>query len=153
MLIRLATLDDAAAISELIRPLAENYIAHEFSPEGAQNLLASMTPEAIRRYLNAEYRYHVAEAGDGLAGAVATRDNAHLYHLFVAESHQGQGLARTLWETAQRACQEAGHRGDFTVNSSTFAQAVYRKFGFVETGPPQAHKGVISIPMKMSPGS
>ena len=48
MVIRLATVEDARAISDLIRPLAERYIAHEFSPEGARNLLASMEPEAIR---------------------------------------------------------------------------------------------------------
>ena len=35
MQIRKAGIVDARAISELIRPLAEKHIAHEYSPEGA----------------------------------------------------------------------------------------------------------------------
>jgi GNAT superfamily N-acetyltransferase len=148
MLIRLADVNDAPGISALVRPLVERYIAHEFSEEGIRHLLASVEPAAIAGYLNSNFRYHVAEAEERLAGVVATRDNAHLYHLFVAEPFQGQGLARLLWETAKQACVAEGNRGEFTVNSSRYAQGVYRKFGFVEAGPAEERHGVISIPMK-----
>ena len=43
MLIRRAEIDDATAIGDLIRPLARKQVAHEFSDEGARQLLASMT--------------------------------------------------------------------------------------------------------------
>ena len=39
MRLRQATVEDAVAISELIRPLAGKYIACEFSATGAKNLL------------------------------------------------------------------------------------------------------------------
>jgi GNAT superfamily N-acetyltransferase len=150
MRIRQATIDDSAAISDLIRPLAEKYIAREFSPEGARYLPASMEPAAIKGYLESGYQYHVAEQDGVIAGAVAVRENKHVYHLFVAEPFQGRGLARRLWHVARDACRQAGNPGEFTVNSSRFAVEMYRKFGFVETGPPETKSGVTSVPMKLT---
>ena len=146
--IRLATIEDAAAISNLITPLAEKYIAHEFADSGAKALLESLNPQAIARYIDSGYRYHVVEQQGVLIGVAATRDYSHLYHLFVAESSQGRGLARRLWQTAKEASQSAGHRGDFTVNSSRFAVGLYEKLGFVREGPEVERGGVIAVPMR-----
>ena len=148
MLIRLADIDDAPAISDLIRPLARKHIAHELPDEGARALLSSMTPEAIDGYLRSGYRYHVAEDAGRLVGVVGVRDNKHLYHLFVIEQYQGQGLAGELWSVAMEACVAAGSLGEFTVNSSKFARGMYRKFGFVESGPAENKQGVVYFPMK-----
>lgn len=150
MQIRRATIEDAHAISDLIRPLAEQYIAHEFSPEGAGILLASMDAAAIEGYFAAGYEYHVAEEDGVLVGVVGVRDNSHLYHLFVADEFRGRGFARELWRVARDACRAAGNVGEFTVNSSGFAVGMYRKFGFVETSPPETRNGVTSIPMKLT---
>lgn len=149
MKIRRATIEDARAISDLIRPLAECYIAHEFSTEGAANLLASMEADAIEAYFASGYAYHVAEEDGVLVGVVGVRDNSHLYHLFVAGEFRGRGYARELWCAARDACRVSGNVGEFTVNSSRFAVGMYRKFGFVDTGPPETNSGVTSIPMKL----
>jgi GNAT superfamily N-acetyltransferase len=145
-----ATIEDARAISDLIRPLAEHYIAQEFSPESAAILLASMDAGAIEAYMTSGYKYHVAEDDGMLVGVVGVRDNSHLYHLFVADDFRGRGVARELWRVARDACRVAGNIGEFTVNSSRFAVGMYRKLGFVETGPPDEKNGVTSIPMKLA---
>lgn len=151
MHIRLATIADALAISELIQPLAQKFITREFSPEGAANLLNGMTKVAIESFLRAGFRYHVAEEDGVMAGVVGVRDdNRHLYHLFVAEPFQRQGLARQLWEVAKEACLATGNPGEFTVNSSKFAVQMYQRLGFVETGPPWERDGVVAIPMRLS---
>jgi GNAT superfamily N-acetyltransferase len=95
------------------------------------------------------YRYHVAVDEGVLAGAIAVRDNRHVYHLFVAESFQKRGLARQLWTIARDASLAAGNPGEFTVNSSRFAVSVYRRFGFAESGPPDERNGVVSVPMRL----
>jgi GNAT superfamily N-acetyltransferase len=151
MRIRLATKEDAAAISGLIRPLAAKFIAREFSPEGVENLLSGMTAEAVQQFLDAGFRYHVAEEGGDLLGVVATRDDRHLYHLFVAETFQRRGLAREMWAVARQACLDAGWPGAFTVNSSRYAVEVYKKLGFVEAAPPTEKDGVVFIPMRSEP--
>jgi ribosomal protein S18 acetylase RimI-like enzyme len=149
--IRAATIDDAESISQLVTSLAREYIACELSPEGASRLLNSLSLESIRNYFKSGYKYYVAESGSVLAGVVATRDNRHLYHLFVAESFQRRGLARRLWQVAQAPCLAAGTR-EFTVNSSRNAVAVYERFGFIRQSESQDTGGVVSVPMKLTIG-
>lgn len=151
MRIRRATLADADPISGLITPLAEKYIAREFSEQGYQTLLGSIAPDAIRGYLAGGFRYHVAEEAGGIVGVVGTRDNSHLYHLFVAEEFQGKGLAREMWRVAQQACREAGNPGEFTVNSSRFAVGLYEKLGFTRERE-HVRGAVVAIAMRLRGG-
>jgi GNAT superfamily N-acetyltransferase len=147
--IRLATLNDATAISQLVYSLSSKYIVSDLSETGARKLLSSMEPSAIASYLSSEYRYHIAEHEGGIVGVVATRDNKHLYHLFVAESHQRRGLARALWRVAWEACVATGNPGEFTANSSRYALPFYEKLGFIQAGPEENREGVVYTPMKL----
>lgn len=151
--IRPATSADAARISDLVSQLAREFITHEYTDEGRERLLGSMTPAAIERLLETGYCYFVAEIGDSLAGVVATRDDRHLYHLFVATEFQRQGLARHLWQVARAACFASSGTTEFTVNASRFAVAAYERLGFVCVGNPQDMGGVVSVPMKSSSSS
>ncbi|MFO1432895.1 MAG: GNAT family N-acetyltransferase [Candidatus Competibacteraceae bacterium] len=147
--IGLATLDEAAAISALTTLLAEKFIAHAFSEEGARYLFRSLTPAAIGNALASGFRYHIARNDRQWLGVVGTRDNCHLYHLFVTEPAQGQGLGRSLWAVAKQACREAGHAGEFTVNASRFAVGFYQKLGFEPQGEEITSHGVIAVPMRL----
>jgi GNAT superfamily N-acetyltransferase len=147
--IREATSGDIPGISRLISDLAVRYIANEFTAEGAQRLLASLEERAFEGYFQNGYRYHVAAANGALAGVVGTRDNRHLYHLFVADEFQGRRLATRLWHVARDACLAEHDAREFTVNSSRFAVGFYEKLGFVRQADFQEHGGVISIPMKL----
>jgi len=150
MHIRLATRSDATAISQLVFSLAAKYITVDFSAEGARTLLSSMEPAAIERSLASGYRYHIAEEAGAIVGVAGTRDNTHLYHLFVAESHHRRGIATALWRVARDACIAAGNSGEFTVNSSRYARPLYQKLGFVAAGPEDEHGGVFTTPMRLT---
>jgi GNAT superfamily N-acetyltransferase len=91
--------------------------------------------------------YYKATQGENLAGVVALRDNAHLYHLFVAPAFQGQGLSRMLWEHARGDALSRGNTGAFTVNATPYAVPVYERFGFQATGPRVETKGIAFVPM------
>lgn len=152
-LIRTASAGDADAISRLIVPLVEKYIVWPFEPEDGSRLLDKMTAEAVTGYIAEGYRYHVAEQGGEIVGVAATRDNAHLYHLFVADSAQRQGLATALWETARDACLATGNPGEFTVNASRYAEGFYRQLGF-ERVRERRDDGVAYIEMRLEcPGT
>ncbi|HEU4885088.1 MAG TPA: GNAT family N-acetyltransferase [Longimicrobium sp.] len=149
MRIRPATAHDAAAISALILSVSRFFTLHP-DGEGAEAFLATVSPEAIAGYLaSPAYAYRVAETEGLLAGVVALRDNAHLYHLFVAPAFHGRGLSRQLWDVAREAALRAGNPGEFTVNSSLYAVPVYEKFGFAPTGPRVDEHGIAFIPMKL----
>ena len=68
-----------------------------------------------------------------------------------AAAHQGRGIARRLWERVRAEALAAGATGEFTVNSSLAAVAVYRRFGFRETGPCRREAGVAFVPMRLLP--
>jgi GNAT superfamily N-acetyltransferase len=107
-----------------------------------------MEAKAIEGYLSSGYRYHVAEEQGSIVGIVGTRENKHLYHLFVLDSHKGRGIAQALWRVAREACRTAGNTGGYTVNSSRFALKFYRKLGFIEASAEENRNGVISVPMR-----
>lgn len=148
--IRRAALSDSASISKLVSRLTRKYIAHEFSQSGTAALLESMQPEAIEKYLQSGYEYHVAEIEGLLVGVAGMRDNSHLYHLFVDEEYQKRGIAGQLWKVAMESCLLKGNPGVFTVNSSIYARPVYEKLGFAVQSEPRERNGVISIPMKLT---
>lgn len=138
---------DLAAVARLLRELAEKYIIHEFVPAARVSFLANNDETAIARFVANGFRYHVAEVDGTIAGFVGTRDNRHLYHLFVAQQYHLRGIARRLWQTASMECRERGHTGAFTVNSSNNAVAVYERLGFRRTAPVQDNDGVLFNPM------
>lgn len=148
--IRDATTEDAECISNLVCQLSEKYIANEFTSEGKETLLDSMTPAAIKKHMRSGFRYHVAEVENQLVGVVGFKDNKHLYHLFVDENYQRQGVASDLWQHAKQVCFDEGNPGEFTVNSSKYAMEVYKALGFVTQSGPMEKNGVIFIPMKLS---
>ncbi|MGW8393824.1 GNAT family N-acetyltransferase [Pseudoduganella sp. HUAS MS19] len=147
--IRSAVVDDAAAISALILSL-QPYLTIEPDGSGAEEFLVSFSPDIIRRnLLDEHYRYQLAFDGDVLAGVVAVRDNSHLFSLYVGSPWHGQGIGKRLWEHARDSALARGNPGSFTVNSSTFAEAMYRHLGFAATGPVAEMHGIRFIPMRL----
>jgi N-acetylglutamate synthase-like GNAT family acetyltransferase len=103
MQVRSATVADAERISSLIRSLSASFLLSQ-DGLGAERFLESITKQAIGGYIVASnFSYLVAEAENELVGLTALRDNSHLYHLFVAQAHQGKGLGRSLWLRSNRA--------------------------------------------------
>lgn len=147
--IRVAVASDHQAISALLLPLVEKFIAPDCSAEGTSLLLGAMQPQAILGYLHGDYRYWLAEDSEGLAGVVAIKGRNHLYHLFVAERAQGQGLARQLWLYALAQCADGDAPDEFTVNASLYAQSMYQHFGFVAEQGPRERMGITDVPMRL----
>ena len=153
MKIQAASLADAEEISALIIELSEPFYVSP-SRTGAEPFLASVSAEAQRSYLSASnFSYYVARSQGRIAGVIALRDNSHLFHLFVAKSCQGMRLSSQLWSLVKSKARQAGNPGEFTVNSSLNAVAVYEKFGFVPRGETQKMHGIAFQPMHLKSSS
>ena len=149
MQIRLATTEDVESISQLIKGLAD-YFTIDRQGHGAEAFLQSIEPVAIQGYVTApNFSYFIGLVERQLAGVVAVRDITHLYHLFVAQEFQGQGLSRQLWQHAKEVATSAGNLTGFTVNSTPFAVPVYERFGFKATGPRVETNGIAFVPMRL----
>lgn len=147
MELRPASVEDVGAIAALVRGLTEKYITPEFPPEARQRMLGSMSDEATLARLRQGFEHQVAVADDVIVGVVVTRDDHHLYHLYVAETHQGQGVARRLWEYVKAFCIARSDTKEFTVNASNYAVQVYESFGFRRDGPMRNEDGILVNPM------
>lgn len=149
--IQRATATDSPAISQLIVGLSR-FFTLDPQGAGAEVFLQTISPAAIQSLIEApNMAYYKATQGEKLAGVVALRDNAHLYHLFVAPAFQGQGLSRSLWEQVREDALKRGNVGQFTVNSTPHAVPVYERFGFKATGPRVEMRGIAFMPMRHSP--
>jgi GNAT superfamily N-acetyltransferase len=147
--IRQANPADAPQISALITSLAHLFLA---SPEGhgADRFKEAVMPQALALFiLRPDVNYLVGEVSGEFCGAVAVLEQRHLRHLFVAPKFQGRGIGRQLWSAARDAALVAGNPGEFTVNASLNAVAVYQRFGFASVGGPMQDKGLIFQPMKL----
>lgn len=149
MQIRVASKADITTISELICTLVTKHVLPSCSAQGAKILLNSMSVQSIESYFDLGYQYSVAVIDEQIIAVIALKNNSHLYHLFVADSHQGQGIAKQLWEQSKTVAIIAGNPGIFTVNSALNAAALYRKWGFVDTQEVRQTNGIKDIPMRL----
>jgi len=147
--IRVADAKDISAISRLLIPVAEKQVAHEFGAEGTQALLGGMNPEAIANKMLCGYRYYLAIDSGRLVGVLGMRGYSHIYHLFVDEQAQGQGIGRLLFDTARQESLSEVSLSEFTVFSSHYAEEFYRTLGFRRTGDDKTKRGVTGVPMKL----
>ncbi|EPJ46273.1 MAG: acetyltransferase, GNAT family [Osedax symbiont Rs2] len=149
MKIRAARHTDAEAISQLIGPLVTKYILPSCSEQGAEILLRSMNRQSIENYFRSGYQYWLGEVDNQLMAVIGIKQNSHLYHLFVADSFQGSGHAKQLWQYAKAECLASGNPGIFTVNSALNAAPVYRKWGFEPLSEIRERSGIKDLPMRL----
>lgn len=148
--IRPATTADAQAISTLIFSIT-HFFTSDPQGAGAEAFFETIAPEAIAKNIEADnYAYFVATHENMLIGVAALRDAKHVYSLYVDGKEHGQGIAHQLWQTLKNAALEKGNYGEFTVNSSLHAQAIYSKWGFIATAAQQEMHGLRFIPMQLS---
>ena len=147
--IRLAAEDDAQAIGILIRRGTRQDVLPDQSAAAGAYLLASMTARAEREWIRAGRRYQVAEMDGRLVGVVATRDDSHIFRLFVSRRFQRQGIARALLRRAVADCGRRSGTRTFTLNASACAVPAYLRLGFAVVGRALAKGpgGVVAAPM------
>ena len=95
--IRLATEADAHAIGVLVRRATRQDVMPDQSAQAGAHLLRGMTARAERQRIREGKRYFVAELGGRIVGVVATRDDSHVFRLFVSRRwrHVRQSLSRS----------------------------------------------------------
>jgi GNAT superfamily N-acetyltransferase len=148
--IRLATANDALAISSVIKSQSAHFMAHS-EGAGVETVLLSIEPTSIAEFIAAPHFCHwVASAQGEIIAVAGLRDNAHLYHLFVAQDWQRRGVGRALWQQVMSAALAAGNPNAFTVNSTLHGRPAYERFGFITTGPVTQRDGMIFIPMALN---
>jgi len=147
--IRLAREADARAIGVLVRRVTRQDVLPGQPAGAAAHLMETMSARNERARIREGKRYHVAEMDGRIVGVVATRDDSHVFRLFVGRRWRGLGIARRLLDRAVADCRRRAGTQTITLNASAFAVGAYRRLGFVSKGRliPRGPGGVVAMPM------
>ncbi len=147
MSIRKVAEQDINDIRALIRSLSHYYLSNK-NDELPRWFLNTLTFEQLLDRINSDDFIHVLYILEGeIVGYIAIKTDGHVYHLFVSERAQGQGIAKALWTHVKLECKCES----YTVRSSIYAVPVYKSFGFVESGSVGTKDGISFQPMECSP--
>jgi GNAT superfamily N-acetyltransferase len=98
-------------------------------------LLGGLGARLVRGKALAGQRLHLAWLDGRRVGVVAKRDDCHMFRLFVGARLQRRGIVGQLWQRTRRdAVRRAGTRR-IALNAAAAAVPVYRRLGFVPSGP------------------
>lgn len=143
MNIRLATMTDVAAIRQLVLPLLPYCLVDSAGQTPGwveQSLSENFLLQAIE---SAEFDVFVGDVNHQVVAYMAIQNKTHVFHLFVAQDYQRQGLATQLWNYVKAYC-----RSDtYSVTSSDYAVPLYEKLGFIKTSLSGYREGVPIQPM------
>ena len=144
MSIRKAKVGDALEIKSLVSSLSHFYLENKKSPI-PDWLLSTLDVSAFERRLSNDwFTNFVYVEGNDIVGYISMRGERHLYHLFVAEKHQRKGISTELWRYVISRMKSR----EYTLRSSTYAIPVYKRFGFIATGPAEVKDGIGFQPMR-----
>ena len=129
--IRPATIADADAICRVaIRALRETN-ARDYTPDVIARLVAGFVPQRIAAFI-ASRPFYVALAR-GVVVGTANLDGTAARAVFVDPDHQGQGIGAGLMAAVENLARSRSVT-TLHVQSSTTAEAFYKKLGYVATG-------------------
>ena len=135
-------------VCDLIIRVFEEWVAPDFSPNGVQEFLKYVQPDALRERSQANHFALVAAMGDAIVGVIEIRNHEHVSLFFVDQEHMGEGIGRELWRRALDICRrENPDVREISVNSSPYAVPIYEKLGFRQTEPERVVDGILFIPM------
>lgn len=125
--VRLATDDDAEAISRVVIAALRASNAQDYPPQVITQVETSFTPSAVRALL--ARRTTFVGLDDNRVIATASLDDDVVRSVFVDPLHQGNGIGKTLMATIHCAAVAAGI-GSLRVPSSITAQGFYEALGY-----------------------
>ncbi len=145
------TAGQESAAAELVEQTFLHQVARHFSPQGANEFLKNVSPQAVAKRLASGNFMLAAFDSHGLAGILeANAVRGHIVWFFVRPEAQGRGLGREL---LKRALAELKRRRPelfrVTVNVSPNSVDAYLSLGFIPSDHQQEKRGVRFTPMTL----
>ncbi len=135
-------------VCELIARVFDEFIAPDFSPEGVDEFLKYIQPNALQERSETNHFALVAVLAEKLVGVIEIRNHNHVSLYFVDKAHIGEGIGKALWHQALAICRrDNAGLTHISVNSSPYAVPIYEKLGFQQTKAEQVVHGIRFVPM------
>jgi GNAT superfamily N-acetyltransferase len=138
--IRQAIPDDTAAIKNLV---SETLLRCVLDSGDAYDALFGEICALIDSWIiNPEDNVHLVYEYDGdVIGIVFISRYERMNLLFVHPVRQKSGVGKSLLDDALEACRQTGKSRQITLNSSSYAEPFYLKYGFTQNGKPEDKPG------------
>jgi GNAT superfamily N-acetyltransferase len=144
---------DEIEISQLIRQVFEEFVAHDYSEAGNNFFYDWIEPEKIALRQVDGRTIWVARDEAKMVGVIEIRDNIHISLLFVLKEYQGKGIAGRLFrEALKSSLQRNSEISKCSVHASPFSIPVYERLGFHATNSMKEENGIKYMPMEMNLG-
>ncbi len=144
-------LGQEAEACELVRRVFTRFVAPQFPPEGVEEFLSYVNPQALVQRRAEGNLQLAAWTGEEMVAYLEMREGPHLALLFIDPARQRQGVGKRL---LARALEIWGQREPeferVTVNSSPNATAAYQSMGFEADGEMQSKNGITFMPMHLA---
>ena len=147
---RLMKSGEESAVCDLVIRVFDEFVAAQYSDDGAQEFLKYVEPNALLERSQGDYFVLVAVLRGEIVGMIEVRDYDHISLLFVDKRFQRVGIGRELLRRALDIC--INHRprlSRISVNSSPNAVTAYLRMGFRQQEPEQTVNGIRFVPMAL----
>ena len=139
---------EEAKVCSLVEKVFNEFVAPDYGMEGIREFFRFADPLAMAGRAGPEQVVMVAVQGSDPVGMIEMRSCEHIALLFVSD--RGRGIARELVGRAVGECRKRRPElKRITVNSSPFAEPVYSRMGFRQTGSIQEKNGITFVPMAL----
>ena len=146
--IREIEMSELVETMELVKRVFDEFEAPYYSQEGIETFYRFIDLKNMKKVLKENYKMYVAKMQNRIIGMIAFRDNSHIALLFVDKEYHKKGIARNLFEKAEKNCiQNNKNLEKITVNSSPYGVGFYEKVGFIKTAEEQVVEGLRFTPM------
>ena len=133
-------------ISDLILRVFDEFIGYEYSEKGKNTFRGYVSSQSISDRFRKGNMLLTCRIDNSIAGIIEVRDNNHISLFFVDPAYQKRGIGKALMHEVFKRL--TGKTETISVNSSKYAEPVYKKLGFKRTGSLQEKDGIIFIPME-----
>jgi predicted GNAT family N-acyltransferase len=136
-------------VCAFVAKVFNEFVAPEYGQDGIDEFFKFANAEAMAGRASPEQVVMVAEIGVEIVGMIEMIRYDHISLLFV--SRHGEGIAKRLLTLAIKECsKKQPDLKEISVNSSPYAEPIYRAMGFKTIGPQQKKNGIIFVPMTSS---
>lgn len=143
------TKDNLDECIELIRNVYDEFVSKDYSDEGNSTFYKFIEKEAMTERLIKGNSMICVKMNNKIVGVQEIRDKNHIALFFVNKKYQNIGIGRKLFEFGKEIIKKLySEINEITVNSSPFAEKIYKKLGFISISGLEEKNGIKFIQMK-----
>jgi hypothetical protein len=135
-------------VCDLVTQVFNEYVASDYGQDGIEEFFRFANPEAMKERMNSNGFVLVAVQADTLVGMLEFFPPNMVALLFVTLRHHG--IAKSLLShSIDKARITDPNISKLVAHSSPYAETIYQKMGFRNTGDIKTENGITYIPMEL----